>query len=58
MKILEICRSFYPAVGGLEKFVSQRLKIYEKLNLKYSLLTTDYNSGKLLSNYRNDNVKY
>jgi glycosyltransferase involved in cell wall biosynthesis len=58
MKILEISRSFYPSIGGLEKYISQRLKIYEKLNLEYSILTTDYTTGKLLSEYKNDKVKY
>ena len=58
MKILEVCRSFYPSIGGLEKFISQRLKIYEMLNFEYSILTTDYTTGKLLSEYGNDKVKY
>lgn len=45
-KLLEITRSYYPSVGGLEKFVADRLKIYNALNIDYTLITTDFTSNK------------
>lgn len=47
MKLLEICRSYYPSIGGVEKFVSDRLKIFKSLGIDYQLLTTDYAEKKL-----------
>ena len=47
MKILELTRAFYPSVGGLEKFVSDRLKIYSDLGIEYTLITTDFSSKKI-----------
>ncbi len=47
MKILELTRSFYPSVGGLEKFVSDRLKIYKKLGIEHKLVSTNFSSTKL-----------
>lgn len=46
MKILEVSRSFYPSVGGLEKFVFDRLHLYNSLGIDYKLITTDYNTGR------------
>jgi len=56
MKILEITRSFYPSVGGLEKFISDRLKVYETLGIEYQLLSTDYTEKKLDYSKTNENV--
>ena len=47
MKILELTRAFYPSVGGLEKYVADRLKIYEALNIDFKLISTDFTSGKM-----------
>ena len=41
MKLLEIARSYYPSVGGLEKFISDRLKIYKSLGFDYRIYTED-----------------
>ncbi len=56
MKILEIARSFYPSIGGLEKFVLQRTKIYNQLNIDYHILTTTYSSEKIDNNFNYNNV--
>ncbi|HKI78394.1 MAG TPA: glycosyltransferase family 4 protein, partial [Ignavibacteriaceae bacterium] len=58
MKILEVCRSYYPSIGGLEKFVSQRINIYQKLNIEYNILTTNYNTGKINYDFNPSNVTY
>jgi len=42
MKILELTRSFYPSIGGMEKFVSDRLKIYDELGFDYQVITTTH----------------
>jgi glycosyltransferase involved in cell wall biosynthesis len=46
MKILELTRSFYPSVGGLERFVANRLKIYDELGYQYRIVSTDFSSEK------------
>lgn len=46
MKILEIARSYYPSVGGLEKFLSDRFGMYKELNYDFDLIATDSNTGK------------
>ena len=56
MKILEITRSFYPSVGGLEKFVLQRMKIYKELHVDYHILTSTYSSEKIDNNLNFNNV--
>lgn len=56
MKILEISRSYYPSVGGLEKFISDRLKIYKALGIEYQLLSTDYTENKLDYSKKKENV--
>ena len=58
MKILEISRSFYPSVGGLEKFVADRLRIYESLGIKYQVLSTDFSNEKVDYSKKLDNVTY
>ncbi|MCB9247378.1 MAG: hypothetical protein H6613_01960 [Ignavibacteriales bacterium] len=42
MKILELTRSFYPSIGGMEKFVADRLKIYDSLGYEYEVITTNH----------------
>jgi len=55
MKILELTRSFYPSVGGLEKFVADRFMIYEKLGIDYNLISTNFSTEKRDRNlYRED----
>jgi len=56
VKLLEITRSFYPSVGGLEKFVSDRLKIYRALGIDYQLLSTTYTNKKKDYLKKNNNV--
>ncbi len=51
MKILELTRSFYPSVGGLEKFVADRFKIYKNLGIDYKLISTDFTTEKRDYNY-------
>ena len=41
MKILELTRLFYPSIGGMEKFVANRLKIYRALGCDYQVITTN-----------------
>ena len=58
MKILELTRSFYPSIGGMEKFVDDRLKIYQSLGHKYQVVTTTHSEKKLDSSKRLSTVKY
>lgn len=58
MKILELTRSFYPSIGGMEKFVDDRLKIYQSLGLEYQVITTTHSEKKLPNTKRLDYVKY
>lgn len=58
MKILELTRSFYPSIGGMEKFVADRLKIYEHLGYDYQVITTTYSEKQLYGSRRLDNVIY
>ena len=46
MKILELTRSFYPSIGGMEKFVDDRLKIYKSLGYEYKVITTTHSEKK------------
>ncbi|MHB8930434.1 MAG: glycosyltransferase family 4 protein [Melioribacteraceae bacterium] len=56
MKLLEITRSFYPSVGGLEKFVNDRLKIYKALGIDYQLISTTFTNKKKDYHRKNDDV--
>lgn len=58
MKILEITRSFYPSLGGLEHFVSSRIEIFNYLGHKVDVLTTDYSTEKILAKKIFHNVIY
>lgn len=48
MRIFEVARSFYPSVGGLEKFVMERLNMYTELGFDFKLITTDFSSQKVM----------
>jgi len=54
MKILELTRSFYPSIGGMEKFVADRLKIYEALGFNYQVITTNHSEKKITSEKLDD----
>jgi glycosyltransferase involved in cell wall biosynthesis len=58
MKILEITRSFYPSIGGMEKFVADRLKIYNALGYDYQVITTTHSEKQLSDSQKLDNVIY
>lgn len=58
MKILELTRSFYPSIGGMEKFVSDRLKIYERLGYDYQVITTTHSEKRIPHSRKADNVLY
>lgn len=58
INILEVSRAYYPSIGGLEKFVSDRLKLYQHLGFNYELLTTDYSSGKREKDFLQQNVTF
>ncbi len=58
MRLLELTRSFYPSVGGLEKFVHDRLKIYKQLNIDYKILSTDYKTEKVDSKHAELEVSF
>jgi glycosyltransferase involved in cell wall biosynthesis len=57
VKLLELTRSYYPSVGGMEKYVHERTKIYERLSIEYFVLATSYSSGKKNATIENKNVK-
>ena len=58
MKILELTRQFYPSIGGMEKFVADRLKIYKHLGYTYQVVTTTHTERKLSAGKRLDDVEY
>ena len=58
MLILEIARSFYPSVGGLEKFLFDRFQMYAALKIDYDILATDFNTGKFDESKTNKNVRF
>jgi glycosyltransferase involved in cell wall biosynthesis len=58
MRILEICRSYFPSVGGLENYISSKTKIYESLNIDYHILTTNFSTEKVDENKRSERVIY
>lgn len=58
MKLLELTRLYYPSVGGAERFVSDRLKVYDKLGIAYKLITTNYSTEKKDHSVATDNVVY
>jgi|GEM_PF-2761543 len=57
MKLLELTRSYYPSVGGFEKSIMDKTKIYEALGIDYKIVTTDF-SSKLSGEKRLANVVY
>lgn len=58
MKIIELTRSFYPSIGGMEKFVDDRLKIYQSLGHTYQLITTTHSEKKLDNSKQLEDVVY
>ncbi|MBI2430176.1 MAG: glycosyltransferase family 4 protein [Ignavibacteriales bacterium] len=44
MKLLELTLLYYPSIGGLEKSISDRLRIYRELGIQYKIISTDYDS--------------
>lgn len=56
MRILEVCRSYFPSIGGLESFVSSRTKIYDSLKIDYRILTTDYSTKKMEEEQNDEKV--
>jgi len=58
MKIFELTRSFYPSIGGMEKFVDDRLKIYQSLGYECQVITTTHSEKKLSNTKRLENVEY
>ena len=58
MKILELTRSFYPSLGGMEKFVDDRLKIYESLGIDFKIITTDHSEKRIAGSKKLSNVSY
>ena len=58
MKILELTRSFHPSIGGMEKFVSDRLEIYHALEHDYQVITTTHSEKILNNSEKLDTVKY
>lgn len=58
MKILELTRLNYPSLGGMEKFVNDRLKIYQSLKYNYRVITTNTTEKQLANSKRVKGVKY
>ncbi len=58
MKILELSRSYYPSIGGLEKFISDRERIYKKLGYNYSIVTTTHTEKQIPNAKQLDDVLY
>lgn len=57
MKLLELTRSYYPSVGGFEKSIFDKTKIYDALGIDYTIVTTDFYEH-LSGNERLPNVVY
>lgn len=58
MKVLELTRSFYPSIGGMEKFVSDRLKIYKSLSIDFNVLSTSHTEKQIKDSKKLEYVKY
>ncbi len=58
MKILELTRQFYPSIGGMEKFVDDRLKIYKHLGLTYQVVATTHFEKKISNAKKLKDVEY
>ena len=57
MKLLELTRSYYPSIGGFEKSIYDKTKIYEQLGINYKIITTNYYS-QLNDEKRDPSVTY
>ncbi|MBL1214842.1 MAG: glycosyltransferase family 4 protein [Ignavibacteriae bacterium] len=58
MKILELTRLFYPSLGGIEKFVDDRLKIYQHLKYNFKVITTTQTERQISGTTKNKDVTY
>lgn len=58
LQILELTRSFYPSIGGMEKFVEDRLVIFKKLGYDYQVITTTHTEKTLVSGKKINDVTY
>lgn len=56
MKLLELTRSYYPAVGGLERFVSDKTRMYDRLGIDWKLISTNKVSQKVDHALEDDSV--
>jgi glycosyltransferase involved in cell wall biosynthesis len=56
LKLLEITRSYFPSIGGLEQFVYNRTKIYEDLGIDYKIISTDFSTPKQNPAYESKNT--
>lgn len=57
MKLLELTRSYYPAIGGFEKSIYDKTKIYNAFGINYKIITTDFYS-KLSDQKRDSSIVY
>ena len=46
VKLLELTRSYYPSVGGLEKHVLERGRVYDALGITYDIIATTFSTEK------------
>ena len=58
MKILELTRLYYPSLGGMEKFVDDRLKIYQSLKYNFQVVTTTTTEKQLANSKIVKGIKY
>jgi len=56
MRLLEITRSYFPSIGGLEQFVYNRTKVYKDIGIDYKIISTDFSTPKRSSNYSDENT--
>ncbi|MFA6541879.1 MAG: glycosyltransferase family 4 protein [Bacteroidota bacterium] len=57
MRLLELTRSYYPSIGGFEKSIYDKTRIYQALGIDYNIITTDYYS-QLSGEKRDSSVTY
>jgi len=43
VNLLELTRSYYPSIGGYEKSIKDKTRIYDSLGIAYRIVTTDFN---------------
>ena len=57
MRLLELTRAYFPSVGGLEKSISDKVRIYKALGIDFKIVSTDFYS-KLNDSPRDPDVIY